>query len=184
MNKDHVKLSKYLCLILRHRPEVINIELDGEGWAYVDDLIAKVNEKEGRERLTLDLLKKIVAEDNKTRFAFYSDGSMIRASQGHSIPVDLNYQALDPPEILYHGTVDRFLGAIGKQGLKRMKRHHVHLSADFETANNVGGRRGKAVVLEIEAKTMSQEGYNFYVSDNGVWLTDHVPTTYLKFPEG
>ena len=179
---ERKRLSKFLSYVLRHRPASIGLELDDEGWAGIDALLAGAA-KAGRP-MTRDDLLEVVATNEKKRFAISADGARIRASQGHSVRVDLGYEPVEPPEILYHGTAPQFLDAIRRGGLKRIKRHHVHLSPDRETATAVGQRRGKPVILEVRAGDMARAGHLFYVSDNDVWLTDEVPPTYLTFPGG
>ena len=166
--------SKFISLILRHKPETIGIKLDAHGWAPVDQLLTGVG-------ISMEDLERIVGTDEKQRYSFNEDKTLIRANQGHSIPVDLELEEREPPEYLYHGTVGRFLGSIQKEGLKRGSRQFVHLSPDVETAVKVGQRRGKPVVLQVAAGRMHREGYRFYLSANGVWLTEAVPPQYLKF---
>ena len=172
-------ISKLLSYILRHSPETIKLKLDENGWADVSELIAKFDLYD----LTLDfeLLQYVVENNDKKRFAFNEDKTRIRASQGHSIAVDLNLNQAEPLAYLYHGTVEKFLTDIKLQGLQKMSRQHVHLSADRETANKVGGRRGKPVILTISSGEMHKAGYKFYLSDNNVWLTDVVPAEYITF---
>ncbi len=173
--------SKFLSLVLRHQPEVIGMQLDPEGWLPVDDLIAGANAH--GHLLTQELLREIVATSDKQRFAFSEDGTRIRANQGHSVEtVDLNLSVSQPPNELYHGTVARFLDSIRSQGLIKGSRNHVHLSSDIETAMKVGGRRGKPVVLTVHAHQMHEAYYYFFLSANGVWLTDVVPPQFLRFP--
>lgn len=172
MNNDK-KVSKFISLILRHKPEAIGISLDEHGWAETDALCTGVG-------IPLETLERIVAEDEKQRYSFNDGKSLIRANQGHSVPVDLELPALAPPELLYHGTVEKFLPSIRRQGLQRQSRQYVHLSADTETAVKVGQRRGKPVVLLVYAGKMYQDGFQFYRSQNGVWLTKEVPLAYLK----
>ncbi|WP_118974163.1 RNA 2'-phosphotransferase [Taibaiella koreensis] len=172
-------ISKFLSLVLRHSPETIGLQLDAEGWANVQELIGKT--ARGHHPLTLSLLEQIVADNDKQRFAFSDDRQLIRASQGHSVMIDLKLDPQPPPEYLYHGTVGQNLEAIRAGGLNKMSRRHVHLSRDRELAQQVGGRRGKPVVLRIRAGLMDQDGISFYLSDNGVWLTDHVPVQYIEF---
>jgi len=180
MNEKQLKIfSKMLSYILRHRPDSINLELDENGWASVEELLVKVTMKD----LTKSVLEQIVSTNDKQRFAFNADKTKIRASQGHSIDVSLDLSPQTPPEILYHGTVDKFLDAIQKEGLQKMNRQHVHLSKDKETAVKVGSRRGKPVILEVQADEMQQQGYTFYLSDNEVWLTDHVPAMFIGFDQ-
>ncbi|MCH4886014.1 RNA 2'-phosphotransferase [Acidaminobacter sp. JC074] len=177
MRNDN-KMSIFLSLILRHKPEVIDIELDAEGWCPVEELIEKIN-KHGK-KLDFERLKRIVDEDKKTRYSFSDDMKFIRANQGHSVKVRLNLVAIKPPEILYHGTKEAFVEKIRTSGIQKMKRHHVHLSKDLETATKVGARRGIPVILIVEASRMYEDGYVFYCSENGVWLTNHVPVSYIK----
>ena len=172
------KLSKFLSLVLRHRPEVIGLKLSPQGWANTKELLEKC-QAQGK-KIDFNTLKVIVEQNDKQRFAFNEDFSQIRASQGHSISIDLGYTAQEPPEILYHGTATRFLGSIYAQGLIKGKRHHVHLSANKDTALQVGQRHGKPVILEVAAKAMADTGHAFYLSENGVWLTDHVPPQFLS----
>ena len=169
-----------MSLILRHQPERIGLSLDSHGWADVEELMTKAK-KTGIE-LTPEILKTVVAQNNKKRFIFNEDGTRIRANQGHSISVDLDLKAIQPPDILYHGTATRFLESIKIEGLLSKGRHHVHLSSDEKSATSVGKRHGKPVVLIIKAREMVKEGYEFYRSENGVWLTDHVPVAYIGFP--
>lgn len=177
MNKHEQKLSRFLSLVLRHKPEEIGLELDPQGWASVDDLLSRL-EQYGK-KLTLEGLQRIVAENNKKRFAFSDDGKSIRASQGHSIEIDLALTHQAPPEFLYHGTATRFMGFIENEGLTKMSRQHVHLSADIHTAHDVGKRHGKPIILEITASVMRDHGHQFFLSENGVWLTESVPPDYL-----
>ncbi len=176
--KQHKKLSKFLSLILRHKPEEINIELDENGWANTKDLIAKMNSY--GKNIDIETLEIIVKNNDKQRFSFNNDKSKIRANQGHSIKIDLNYSEQEPPEFLYHGTAKRFLDNILKNGLEKQKRHHVHLSSDITTANSVGKRHGVPVVLKISSKQMYNDGFIFYKSKNGVWLTENVPIKYIN----
>jgi putative RNA 2'-phosphotransferase len=173
--------SKLLSLILRHQPELVGIELDPAGWASVEALLAALRCKD--PSWTVDRLRAIVAENDKRRFAFDADGRRIRASQGHSVEVELGYETATPPERLYHGTVARFLVSIREKGLLKGERHHVHLSASEETARRVGERRGAPVVLVVRAGEMHREGARFFCSANGVWLTDHVPPDRVSFPD-
>ena len=173
-----VRTSKFLSLILRHQPEKIGLSLDGEGWADIDDLLAKMA-AHGR-RLSREELDEVVANNNKKRFACSGDGLRIRASQGHSISIDLALEPVEPPAVLYHGTVERFLSSIESEGLVPGSRQHVHLSADVETATIVGKRRGRPIILEVDAAAMAQAGHRFYQSANGVWLTDRVPPEFVS----
>ena len=181
MKSEDVRLSKFLAFILRHEPESVGLELDQSGWVSVDELLNACN-KHGHP-LTIERLSKIVFENDKSRFAFSEDGRSIRASQGHSIGVELGYEPKQPPQILYHGTASRFLDSIRQQGLLKRERHHVHMTASQEVALSVGQRYGTAVLLTIEAARMNEDGHQFFVSANGVWLTDAVPVQYISFNE-
>ncbi|PPS84207.1 RNA 2'-phosphotransferase [Streptomyces sp. MH60] len=173
-----VKVSKYLSKHLRHQPERIGLTLDEGGWVEIDTLIAAAAAH--GFRFTREELDHVVATNDKRRFAV--EGTRIRASQGHSIDVDLQLPSATPPPHLYHGTVARHLEAIRAEGLRPMNRHAVHLSPDRETATRVGARRGRPVVLPVDAAAMHRAGHVFHVSANGVWLTQHVPSRYLRFP--
>lgn len=178
--KEVKQYSKLLSLTLRHRPQVLHLNLDAQGWCDTESLISNFNAFNNRGLvLNRSLLKTIVENNDKKRFAFNSDGTKIRANQGHSIPIDLAYKAIRPPEQLYHGTAQRFLKPILKEGLIKRKRHHVHLSEDIDTARNVGQRHGKPVILVIHALEMHEAGIPFYCSENGVWLTEKVLPKYI-----
>jgi putative RNA 2'-phosphotransferase len=179
MSKQHESISKFLSLVLRHQPEAIGLKLDAEGFANVSELIAK--SAANKQSLTLDLLREVVSTSDKKRFAFSSDGLKIRANQGHSISVDLALAAKTPPDVLYHGTATRFIDSIKREGLIPGSRQHVHLSLDIETALKVGARHGKPIILSIATKQMFDTGHAFFLSDNGVWLTDAVPARFLGF---
>jgi putative RNA 2'-phosphotransferase len=180
MNEKTTKdTSKFLSLVLRHAPEKIQLALDENGWANVNELITQCNKF--HKKLNLELLSYVVETNDKKRFAFNEDKTRIRASQGHSISVDLNIEAVMPPEFLYHGTVDKFIEAIKKEGLQKMSRQHVHLSQEKETAIKVGSRRGKPIILVVNTKQMQEDGFTFYFSENKVWLTDEVPAKYITF---
>ena len=182
MNTNKIKhISKFLSLILRHNPEKIGLQLDENGWAEVAELLRKSNRYQ--PTLTLETLQEVVATNDKKRFAFNEDQTKIRANQGHSIKVDLEYVAKQPPEFLYHGTVSKCMGAIREKGLLKMNRHHVHLSSDRDTAIKVGSRRGKPIILSVNSGEMHQQGILFYQSDNGVWLTDAVAPEFIAFKE-
>ncbi|MCX6031787.1 MAG: RNA 2'-phosphotransferase [Chloroflexi bacterium] len=180
MNKRLVPISKFLSRVLRHHPEDLGLFLDAQGWADVAQLLTQA--RRHGVVITPEPLQEIVAQNDKQRFAFSEDGTRIRASQGHSIPVDLGLEPTQPPEFLYHGTAARFVTAIRERGLVPGHRNHVHLSADEDTAARVGGRHGSPIVLEVRAGLMHAAGYRFYLSANGVWLTEHVPVEYLGFP--
>lgn len=175
--KNDVKLSKFLSLILRHQPEIINIQLDKNGWADVEELITAINNSD--RKIDIETLNRIVTENDKKRFIFSEDKKKIRANQGHSIDVDIELKELEPPEYLYHGTATRFTKSIFKEGLKKQTRQYVHLSTDIETAIKVGERHGFPKVLKILSKAMYNDGYKFYLSENNVWLTDNVPKNYI-----
>jgi len=176
--KENTRISKFLSLVLRHSPETIGIELDENGWTDVETLIHRINGK--GISINIDILKYVVDTNSKKRFAFNETFDKVRANQGHSVEVELGYESKQPPTILYHGTGERSVSEILLGGLQKMERHHVHLSADIETALKVGQRHGKAVIFEILAGQMHQDKFDFYVSDNGVWLTDHVPARFIK----
>jgi putative RNA 2'-phosphotransferase len=178
--KEIIKTSKFLSLILRHEPERAGLKLGEAGWVGVDELLQAVNSH--GVTLTLDQLKHIVATSDKKRFAFSDVGQRIRASQGHSIEVDLQYPPQTPPEILYHGTATRFLDSIRQHGLQKMERHDVHLSAETKVTVQVGGRHGRPALLTIRAGDMHRAGFAFRCSANGVWLVDHVPPQFIQFP--
>lgn len=178
MSKQNTKISRTLSLVLRHDPGAINLTLDSEGWAKVDELLACMV-RDGK-KIDHALLKKIVAESDKPRFRFSDDGERIRANQGHSIDVDLKMKEQSPPDLLYHGTTSRFMNIIANEGLKKMKRRHVHLSSDIRTAHAVGMRHGQPVIIEISARSMETHGFRFYLAENGVWLTEEVPPDYLN----
>ena len=176
MNKKLVRTSKYLSLILRHKPDTIGLSLNENGWVSIQDLIDAANAND--HDISRELLDEVVFTNDKQRFSYSHDGQMIRANQGHSVPINLELEAIDPPDILYHGTVERLLDSIIASGLKKMKRQYVHLSATIETARNVGKRRGKPLVLSVNSGSMNRDGYAFFLSQNGVWLTDSVPWKY------
>lgn len=178
-NRD-VQLSKFLSLVLRHKPQEIGISLDPAGWVEVDELLRACT---GRGMpLTRERLNAIVADNDKQRFAFSPDGRRIRANQGHSVGVELGYEPAVPPEILYHGTAEKYLESIRQTGLVKGKRHHVHLSFTRQTASAVGQRHGNLVLLEVQAGRMHREGHAFFKTPNNVWLTDAVPVEFLLFP--
>lgn len=178
MEQELKHISKFISLVLRHRPELIDLTLDEQGWADVDELINKASAT--GTIIDKDILNVIVVTNDKQRFAFNEDKTKIRANQGHSIAIDLHLQPKAPPAILYHGTAEQYLNGIINIGLKKKTRQHVHLSANIETARAVGSRHGKPIILTIDALKMHQDGYIFYLSDNKVWLTDNVPTIYIS----
>lgn len=171
------KLSVFISLVLRHKPDAAGIALDEHGWADVDELIAGINST-GR-KIDMAILEEIVATDEKGRYNFNEDKSLIRANQGHSVQVDVELKEQEPPEFLYHGTAEKFLGNILTEGLKPMSRLYVHLSEDIVTANKVGKRHGNPVVLKVHSGEMCRVGIKFYLSENGVWLTKAVPGKYF-----
>jgi putative RNA 2'-phosphotransferase len=176
MSKDQKKrISKFLSLILRHKPDSIGIKLDKQGWVDIDELIEKSKHKYD---LTREVIEEVVRDNDKRRFAI--GGDRIRASQGHSIGVDLGLNPKIPPSQLYHGTATKFTDSIFKKGLVKGNRDHVHLSENPDTAEKVGVRHGKLAMLLIDTFRMHKDGLKFYLSDNGVWLTDHVPVKYIK----
>ena len=169
--------SKFISLILRHKPETIGITLDEHGWANVEELIEGI----GKTRpFDMETLEEIVRTDNKQRYSFNEDKTLIRANQGHSIPVDVELPVTEPPEYLYHGTGQKYVESIDRTGLIPKSRLYVHLSADTETAVKVGNRHGKPVVYRVLSSQMQKDGYVFYRSVNGVWLTKEVPVKYLE----
>jgi putative RNA 2'-phosphotransferase len=172
--------SKFISLILRHKPEAIGITLDEHGWANVDELIAGIAKT---QPIDMAMLEQIVAEDEKQRYSFNEDKTLIRANQGHSIPVDVELEEKEPPEILYHGTGAKYVSSIDEQGLMPKSRLYVHLSSDEDTAKKVGQRHGKPVIYVVKSGKMFCDGYRFYKSVNGVWLTKEVPLSYLEKQE-
>ena len=169
---DYTKTSKYLSLLLRHKPEVGNITLDKNGWAPVKDILKAL-------KVNMEVLEDIVYTDSKCRYSFNDNKTKIRANQGHSVSVDVELQEVVPPDILYHGTSTKSLESIKKDGIKSMSRQYVHLSLDMDTAVKVGSRHGKPVILAVNSKQMYEDGYRFYISVNNVYLTDNVPYNYL-----
>ena len=176
---DLIKLSKFISLILRHKPEIINLKLDSKGYVDTDLLITNINENSNYE-IDFEILKQIVDTDDKQRYSFNEDYTKIRANQGHSINVDVGLEVKQPPDILYHGTSSNYIFSIIKNGINSKSRMYVHLSKDIKTAINVGKRHGNPVVLEINAKRMYKDGIKFYLSKNNVWLTKYVPSKYIK----
>ena len=171
------KTSKYMSMILRHRPEAAGICLDEHGWARVDELIAGIRKT---QKFNMEMLEEIVRTDNKQRYSFNEDRTLIRANQGHSIPVDVELPVTEPPEILWHGTGQKYVESIDRKGLLPKGRLYVHLSKDTETAVKVGSRHGKPVVYRVKSAEMAADGYLFCRSVNGVWLTKEVPVQYLE----
>lgn len=173
----YTEVSKYISLILRHKPEVAGLKLDEHGWANVDQLLEGVSQK---YLIDQSILEEIVETDDKQRYSFNADKTKIRANQGHSVKVDVELEECQPPEILWHGTGKKFVDAINEQGLIPKSRLYVHLSKDPETARQVGARHGKSALYIISAGQMFRDGYKFYLSKNGVWLTKEVPVKYLE----
>lgn len=174
---DLTNNGKYLALILRHKPRAIGITLDEHGWADVDELIKGIQQDRPFDMATLE---EIVATDDKQRYSFNADKTKIRANQGHSIKVDVELKLTTPPDTLWHGTGAKYVDRIDVQGLKKKTRLYVHLSKDYDTAVKVGRRHGEPVVYKVNAGQMAKDGYDFYLSENGVWLTDHVLPQYLE----
>ena len=179
--KQQTQISKFLSLVLRHKPETIGITLDQNGWININELIEKSN-KYGVQ-FNRETLNHIVATNSKKRFAISESFDKIRASQGHSVKIELGYINKMPPEILFHGTSEKSVSSILEKGLKRQNRQHVHLSNDIETANKVGQRHGKPYIFEVLAEQMYNDNFEFFISDNGVWLTENVPNKYLNVKE-
>lgn len=175
---DLNNISKYMSLILRHKPEVIGITLDEHGWASVNDLICGI--EKNNPGFNMDILEQIVRIDSKQRYSFNDDKSLIRANQGHSVNVDVELKEKEPPEYLYHGTVEKYVKSINQDGLIPKSRLYVHLSKDIKTAENVGKRHGKEIIYRINSGRMYRNGYKFYLSENGIWLTKEAPVKYLE----
>jgi len=174
---DVISCSKFLSFVLRHKPQEIGITLDEAGWVGIYELLHKAKSK--GIVISIELLKKVVAENNKKRFEFSTDQTKIRASQGHSVKVELGYEHTVPPKFLYHGTCERFVDSILQEGIQKMSRHHVHLSDNINTAKQVGSRHGDVFVFVVKAAEMHKHGFAFFKSTNGVWLVDHVPSEYI-----
>jgi putative RNA 2'-phosphotransferase len=181
VNRKFLRTSRFLSLVLRHKPQKYGLTLDQHGWVQIDDLILAA--RRAGISLTYPILQQIVAGNDKQRFAISEDGHAIRARQGHSLPVDLELVPLEPPSQLYHGTAQRFLSSIHSQGLIPRSRQYVHLSLDISTAIAVGRRHGVPVVLTVNSNGMHRDGYPFYRSENGIWLVESVPVEYLVFPD-
>lgn len=178
-DKRKKNTSKFISLILRHKPEVIGISLDEHGWADVEDLIVGVNRSEGHS-LDMETLEEIVRTDEKQRYSFNEDHTLVRANQGHSIPVDVELEEMTPPDILWHGTGEKYVSSIDEQGLIPKSRLYVHLSSDVDTAKKVGSRHGKPVIYQVDCRKMTEDEFHFYLSANKVWLTQSVPAKYLS----
>ena len=179
--KEKKRISKFLSLVLRHQPSLIGITLDEQGFVSVERLLAAMASHRGAANVTLGQLEEVVSTNDKQRFEFDESGLRIRARQGHSVQVDHGLEPVEPPEILLHGTATRVLDLIRDGGLKKMNRHHVHMHSDDQVATDVGGRHGKPVILKVRAREMYRDGYEFFVTDNNVWLTDHVPPKFIEF---
>lgn len=177
-SNNQKELSKFLSLILRHKPETIEITLDHEGWTNIDILLRQMVKFE--HPINIDELISVVEKSDKKRFQISKDQTKIRAVQGHSTTqVNRDFEALTPPNQLFHGTATRFLEHIQQEGLLAKERHHVHLSSDKNTAIKVGQRHGKPAVFRVDSQKMYKNNFEFYQSENGVWLTNHVPAEYL-----
>jgi putative RNA 2'-phosphotransferase len=172
------RFSRFLTFVLRHRPEALGLQLDRHGWADIERLLTRCGQQ--GLRVTRTELLRLVAADEKQRFTVNPARTCIRANYGHSVPVDCDHQQAEPPEHLFHGTVERVVAAIRREGLRRMQRNHVHLSEDRQTAATVGRRRGEPVILRVQAGTMHQQGYRFYRSERGVWLIEYVPGCFIS----
>jgi len=177
-DKELTHISKFLSLVLRHQPETIGIQLDQNGWTDVAELIEKASHH--GMKFDRETLNHIVETNPKKRFAFNNTLERVRASQGHSVEIELGYTNQKPPEILFHGTGEKSVQSILNAGLEKRSRQHVHLSSNLETAIKVGQRHGKPFVFKVLAEQMHKDNFQFFLSDNGVWLTDHVPAKYLK----
>lgn len=176
MKNNDVRISKLLSYVLRHKPQSIGLSLDAEGWAKIDDLISKSS----KIKITREDISRVVKNNDKKRFIISGDGDSIRANQGHSINVDLGLKPVTPPASLFHGTATRFWPSIEKEGLRKMNRQHVHLSEDADTAAKVGARHGKLKSIVVNSDAMAAAGHLFYISENGVWLTENVPPQFIS----
>jgi putative RNA 2'-phosphotransferase len=180
MTEQHKKrISKFLSYVLRHHPELINLNLDENGWANVEELITR-SKRDPHEGISFEELDEIVETNDKKRFIFNEDKTRIRANQGHSIDIDLALIPQKPPEFLYHGTAQSNIDSIFEKGIEKRNRKHVHLSQDIETATKVGMRHGKPIILTINTEKMFNDGIEFYLSENNVWLTDFVDIQYIS----
>lgn len=181
MTNKMTSLSKLMSYALRHHPEELGIKLDENGWVSLKTFTQALQSRD--RTISVDEVRNVVESCEKQRFSIDEAQQKIRANQGHSIQVDLQLEAKQPPNILYHGTVDRFLDSIFRDGLLPQLRHHVHLTESLNTAKSVGARRGRAVILEIETRELVSNGAQFYLSENQVWLIDHVPSQYIKLKQ-
>lgn len=178
-NNQEVKLSRFISFVLRHNPDSIKIKIEEDGWTNTKEFIENIN-KLTKYRIDMELLEKIVKEDNKQRYSFNENKSKIRANQGHSINAKIRFKEVIPPDNLYHGTGDKYVFSILKEGIKKRTRNFVHLSDNIETAFDVGSRHGQPKVLIVNAKEMHKDKYKFFLSENGVYLTEYVPIKYIK----
>ena len=183
MRKDDIQRGRKLSLLLRHKPHLLNLTMDDEGWINIDDIMSAWSRKNWRPLLSENELIRVVEENDKKRYTLDLANRRIRARQGHSVEVDLGLEPVEPPNKLFHGTVLKFLDDISVNGLKKISRQHVHLSKDLKTATKVGQRRGKPIILTVESGRMHEAGYKFYMSENGVWLTDEVPADFIEIPQ-
>ncbi|WP_055667921.1 RNA 2'-phosphotransferase [Desnuesiella massiliensis] len=181
ISKEDLRISKFMSLVLRHKPEEIGLKFDKYGYICTSDLINGMNEK--GYKVTIADIQRIVIEDDKQRYSFNTDETKIKANQGHSVEVNLKLEAVKPPNELYHGTSTRFSDSIYKHGIIKQSRQYVHLSADIDTALKVGKRHGEPVIFVIDSQQMHKDGYKFYLSENKVWLIDYVPTKYFRVME-
>ena len=177
-DKEAKQISKFLSYVLRHHPELIGITLNAQGWVGIEDLLAAAAAH--NRPISTEQLQAVVANNDKKRFEIDVTGQMIRASQGHSVQVDLGYTPAEPPAVLYHGTAQKYVDSIRQQGIVKGSRHHVHLSATQEVALQVGQRHGKPEVLTVNCQAMQADGHTFYLSTNGVWLVNHVAPQYIE----
>jgi putative RNA 2'-phosphotransferase len=181
LTRHEEQIGRFLVMVLRHKPDVLELKLDAAGWVSVLSLLESLGRK--GTPLFREQLELIAAQNDKRRFEFSADGQSIRASQGHSIKVELGYPAAVPPEVLYHGTTNGVVDSIRQQGLIKGQRHAVHISSDEATALRVGSRHGTPIVLKIRAGAMHRGGFVFFLSTNGVWLTERVPPSFIDFPK-
>ena len=171
-----IKTSNYLSSIMRHKPEIIDVQLDEYGWADVEKIVSGIRKT---HELNIELLEKIVETDEKHRYSFNFDKTLIKANYGHSVPINIEPLLAVPPKDLYHGTADKYMESIDSQGIFAKSRNYVHLSSNIENAINVGRRHGNPVVYKIATEDMQADGYKFYKAESGVWLTKEVPLKYI-----